>query len=899
MIGHTLGHYRVESKLGEGGMGVVYKAHDAHLHRSVAVKILPPERVADPVVKERFIREARAAGSLNHPGIVTIHDIQSDAGIDFIVMEYIDGQTLDALIPADGMPTALVLEYGAQIAEAVARAHQSGIVHRDLKPSNVMVTSGGRTKVLDFGLAKLLEPASAEGLTTMAALTEAHAVLGTMAYMSPEQAEGRALDARSDIFSFGAVLYEMATGRRPFVAASRVALLATILNDSPPPPRSIVAAIAPELEHIILRCLRKDPGRRYQTMADLGAALEDLRAETTSGVQVRRAARTQVWQWTAVVSMVMALTAITALSLGWIGGRADESPQPARAVSLTTFPGEELYPAFAPDGNHVVFTWNGPRQDNADVYVQQIGAGSPLRLTSDPRSDYNPVWSPDGRWIAFLRGDASTPLGQSHREVRLIAPLGGPERKLADIRVQEITVNPVFLTWCADSSCVIVTDTMGEGRPDALFVIPIEAAEKRRLTSPTPPVLADTNPSLSPDGRSLLFLRRSTWGFGELFVLRLADGVAAAADPTHIPVSGVRLEHATWLPDGSGILASTPAFAGEGSLWRVATDGSRQPSRLPFVGEDGVMPVFSRAQPGTLAKLIYVRSSIDTNIWRADTPGAGMTAASPPSLAVSSTKQDVHPRLSPDGGRLAFTSTRSGAWEIWVSNLDGSAAVQLTSLNAPTGTGAPQWSPDGSQIVFASDASGHFDIYVVPAAGGRPRQLTSHPAIEHVPAFSRDGRWIYFSSSRSGRFEVWKMPAAGGEPRQITRDGGWISEESPDASALYFMPTAAIGAPTALWRIATSGGGAVKVMEGAINVPFVPTGRGVYYLDLPSTEARIQYFEFATLRVTTILPSLAPVTGSGYTSADLGFDVSDDGRVIVFGRRDSSVDDLMLVTNFR
>jgi Tol biopolymer transport system component/tRNA A-37 threonylcarbamoyl transferase component Bud32 len=899
MIGSTLGHYYIECTLGEGGMGVVYKARDERLNRSVAIKTLPPDRVADPVVRQRFMQEARAAGALNHPGIVTIHDIRTDGGTDFIVMEYIDGTTLDRLIPPTGLSTAQALDYGVQITDAVARAHEAGIVHRDLKPSNVMVTSNGRIKVLDFGLAKLLETASAANQsTTVAALTEARALLGTVDYMSPEQAEGRKLDARSDVFSFGAMLYEMVTGRRPFAGDSPLALLSKIVNEEPQAPRALAASTPPELDRTILRCLRKDPGRRYQTMADLKVTLEDLREETASGAHVPRfERRLPPRRWVAAVSLVATL-AVVAAFFAWQGRRTAEPQEPLRAVSLTTFRGEELYPALSPDGNHVVFTWNGPRQDNTDVYVQQIGAGSPLRLTTDPRSDYNPVWSPDGRWIAFLRGEPATPLGRSDREIRLIAPLGGPERKLADIRVQEITVNPVFLAWCPDSACVIVTDTMGEGKPDALFVIPLDTADKRPLTSPASPVLADTNPVPSPDGRTLLFLRRSTWAFGELHVLSLRQDVTPAGEPRHIPVRQVRFEHATWLPDGTGILAATPALAGEGSLWRLAADGSGEPARLPFVGEDGVMPAFSRALPGKPARLIYVRSSIDTNIWRFDSPGVGLPAVSQPTIAMASTKQDIHPRLSPDGRRLAFTSTRSGAWEIWVCNLDGSDPVQLTSLNAPTGTGAPHWSPDGRLIAFASDAEGQFDIYVVPSTGGKPRNITSHPAIEHVPTFSRDGRWIYLSSSRSGRFEVWRMPATGGEPVQVTRDGGWISEESVDGSSLFFMPTAAIGAPTALWRVPTAGGQAVKVLDGAINVPFVASARGVYYLDMPSIEPRLQFFEFATRRVTTIARGLGPTPESGYSSADLGFHVSDDGRVIVFGRRDSSVDDLMLVENF-
>ena len=282
MIGQTLDHYRIESKLGEGGMGVVYKARDTHLDRPVAIKVLPADKVADPGRKQRFVQEARAASALNHPNIVTIYDIRSQDGTDFIVMEYIEGKTLDQLIAPKGMRPAQALKYAVQIADALAKAHAAGILHRDLKPSNIMVTDEGRVKVLDFGLAKLLEPADSVGRghdPHREPLTDEGAVVGTAAYMSPEQAEGRKLDGRSDIFTLR--LGALRDGDRPegrSQATRRLSILTKILNQDPTPPSQLGASIPPELEKIILRCLRKDPARRYQTMADLKVALEDVRA---------------------------------------------------------------------------------------------------------------------------------------------------------------------------------------------------------------------------------------------------------------------------------------------------------------------------------------------------------------------------------------------------------------------------------------------------------------------------------------------------------------------------------------------------------------------------------------------------------------------------------------------
>jgi len=893
MIGRTLDHYRIESKLGQGGMGVVYKAHDARLNRLVAIKILPPEKLHDPTIKQRFVREARAASALHHPGIVTIHDIGSDAGVDFIVMEWIDGKTLAEVIPSKGMRAVQALHYGVQIADALAAAHGAGILHRDLKPSNVMITHEGRIKILDFGLAKILESsdASSDATTFAAPLTEERTLVGTTAYMSPEQAEGRKLDARADIFSFGTVLYEMTTGQRPFTGDSSLSVLTRILNDDPKPPADMNASIPPELDKTILRCLRKDPGRRYQTMADLKVALEDLEADTPSSrvaPRVIHAPSRWRWAWAPLLPIVL-----VASYVGWQMWRSAEQAGPLRAHALTTFPGKELYPSLSPDGNYVAFTWTGPRQDNTDIYLQQIGAGSPLRLTSDPRSDYNPVWSPDGRWIAFLRGDPATPLARSDREVRLVPPLGGPERKLTDVRVQEVTVNPVYLAWCPDSTCVIVTDTVGEGKPDALFAIALDTGDKRQLTKPQPPILADTNPSVSPDGESLLFLRRTTWASGELHVLRLRRDMTAAGEARHVTTPGLKPDNATWLPNGKEILVSTAAVAGGAGLWRLPATGDVAPALLPFVGEDGVMPAFSRPQPGRAARLVYVRSFTDHNIWRINTAAPGVAASSPPVVAIASTKEDMHPQLSPDGRRVAFTSTRSGAWEIWTSDLDGANPVQMSSLRAPTGTGVPHWSPDGRLIVFASDADGQFDIFIVPSAGGKPRNITSHSAMEHAPNFSRDGKWIYFSSTRSGDYQVWKIPVSGGEPVQVTTDGGWLSQESADGAYLYFTATPAVGARTPLWRMPTAGGPAVKVLEGVLNGSLGVVERGIYYIDQPSTKATIQFFDFASGRSVTIARDL------GDAAEIAGFAASPDGRTILYARRDSAVDDLMLVENVR
>ena len=329
MIGETFGHYRIESKLGEGGMGVVYKAHDTHLDRPVAIKVLAPEAVADPDRKRRFVQEARTASGLNHPNILHIYDIDQSQGVDFIAMEFVPGKNLAQLIPPAGLPPADVLKYAVQIADALARAHAAGIIHRDLKPANVMVTGEGLVKVLDFGLAKLTEPepetSGTDSTPTVTirepvARTEEGAILGTIAYMSPEQAEGRPVDARSDIFSFGSMLYEMLTGHRPFRGGSKLATLSAILNQEPAPLSELVPASATELDAIVTRCLRKEPERRFQHFADLKVELEELREVIRDASGRRRESGVRRSRWVRrrrrrLVGTGVALAAVAALAV--------------------------------------------------------------------------------------------------------------------------------------------------------------------------------------------------------------------------------------------------------------------------------------------------------------------------------------------------------------------------------------------------------------------------------------------------------------------------------------------------------------------------------------------------------------------------------------------------------
>src|SRR5512138_1635095 len=381
--GQTLLHYRILEKIGEGGMGAVYKAQDTHLDRFVAVKVLPHDRMSDPDRRQRFAQEARAASSLNHPNIVVVHDIAAERGLDFIVMEYVEGKTLDALVGRKGLKLNEALGYAAQIADGLAKAHAAGIVHRDLKPSNVMVTPEGRVKILDFGLAKLVEGAPAGDLGPTATLgrpepprTEEGYILGTVAYMSPEQAEGKTVDARSDIFAFGAVLYEMLTGQKAFHRDSKIATLAAILNEEPKPAAELNEALPPDIGSLLARCLRKDPQRRWQSMSDLRVVLQDLKDDSESGRLRRpeaavRGRRIAPLAWAGLAAFL--LVAAAAL---WVLRPKERGPVAYEITRLTFDAGVTGHPSFSPDGK--MFVYSSDRESgHVGIWLQQM----------DPRPD--------------------------------------------------------------------------------------------------------------------------------------------------------------------------------------------------------------------------------------------------------------------------------------------------------------------------------------------------------------------------------------------------------------------------------------------------------------------------------------------------------------------------------
>ncbi len=566
------------------------------------------------------------------------------------------------------------------------------------------------------------------------------------------------------------------------------------------------------------------------------------------------------WPRTRRVVVVAVLLAASSFA-GAQWWRARRITEPAAAVPLTSLPGAVRAPSLSPDGNYVVFAWNGPKQDNFDLYVQQVGAGPPLRLTTDSANDGSPSWSPDGKTIAFLR---RTPEGPGS-EVRLIAPLGGPERGLTAIRPGMPIYRPLSLTWCPDASCVVATDSPGPGQPDALFAIAIDSGRRRQLTFPQG-LVADLDPAVSPDGRALIFRRDTTPFSGRLFRLPLNSATVPAGDPVALTPT-LSAGKAAWLPNSREIL-----FDSRGALWRLDAYAGGAASRLPFVGQDGVSPIVSRTSDGR-QRLVYVRSFVDGNLWRVDVVPPGAEARPVP--AIASTRGDFTPSVSPDGRRIAFLSNRSGDSQIWASDVDGRNAVQLTTMQFSSSPGFPQWSPDGKTVVFHGDPHGRPDVIVVPAAGGEPRVLTASLPNGGYPRFSRDGHWIYFAVV-DGEARVWKMPARGGDAVQVTAGPAVASVESRDRRHLFYVETA--NGLSALWRLPLAGGTPVKVLDRVVLSNFDVVDTGIFFIDrlpatgVPAGAARLQFFDFATGRSTTTAPDLGSVS--------FGLSASPDGRSV-------------------
>ena len=722
LTGQTISHYRVLEKLGGGGMGVVWKARDTRLDRYVALKVLSAGEMSDPARKRRFIQEARNASALNHPNIITIYDIgqAGPAGhpLDFIAMEFVPGKALNHLIPHKGLRLAEVLQYAIQVADALAAAHAAGIVHRDLKPGNLMVSgpaSGypGCVKVLDFGLAKLI---ARIGTMNGVVETDPGMIVGTVSYMSPEQAEGKKLDARTDIFSFGAVLYEMITGRRAFGGESVASILSAILRDEPAPAAEIRHGLPRDLDKIVTRCLEKDPNRRYQHAGDLKIDLQQVQEELASGdsaIAPEWPARQRVGRrwWLAA----MAASIVVSLGAGWWLHNPREAPVPMQVTRLTADAGLSGFAALSRDGRLVAYSSDRGQDGGQDLYVKQVAGGQPIRLTFDGAGNTTPDFSPDGSKIVF----------RSNRD-------GG-----------------------------------------GIYEIPSFGGEARLLARD------GLNPRFSPDGSQVAYwvgargVAQAVPGAGTVWVVPAPGG-----QPQRVGANFTTARYPIWAPDGKHLLfvgyRSAKAYeASSLDWWLAATNGAETVQTGAY---DALVRAGLRAHgytngptPGCWpaagsAVVFSVSSGYTSNLWEIGiSPGTAKVTGRLRRLTTGA-GNDTDPSCA-SGGALAFTNgeTRS---DVWMLPLDLDRGTILGALErvttGPANREHASLSSDGRVVAFAStQASPRMNVWMRDLQTGKESSVASSPFELRFPVAGPSGARIAFSAyEKAGR--VVYLTAPGG-----------------------------------------------------------------------------------------------------------------------------------------
>ena len=758
MAGRMISHYRVLAELGRGGMGVIYRAEDTRLNREVALKLLSDPTLADEDMIKRFQREARAASALNHPHICTVYDIGEDQGTHFIAMELIEGQTLAEAIASHALSVESVLRLGIQISDALDAAHKRGIVHRDLKPTNVFVTSRGDAKLLDFGLAKELRVgsgAATDAATISDCMTVRGQVLGTVAYMSPEQAQGRDIDARSDIFSFGAVLYEMATGRRAFTGDSTAAILAEILRGQPRAAKTINPEIPEELQRIIGKAIEKERAERYQSAQEVMIDLRRLKRQifessgTTAKANVAMASGKRKW----LLATALAVTASGALAVlwSWVGTPV---PEIASTKQITFDNTSKADPLFT-DGSRLFFTKEG-------VPVQMaIGGGAIVPIQSslgNLRFNLNDV-SPDG---SELLATAVNNNDENDRGQLYVLPtLGGTPRKIGSVYAQEAT-------WSPDGTHILFADQ------NALNLVESDGSNPRKLWEAPAPQAMVGSARYSPDGRAIRFTTGPANGDPKIWEMD-AEGKAA-----HLLIPNWSRASCCgrWSPDGRHY-DFTAEVNGAMQVFELPTRNLLLPFNPPH-------PV--QLTQGTIHIVAFTPSRDSTRLFVIGSLARGVMMAYDPRskhfLPYLNGLPAEQMEVSPDGKWLAYTD---GMGKLWKSRADGSEPVQLASSAS-----SPRWSPDGKRIAFNVDFPTNSKIFVIEAEGGKAERVVPEDENAVVPSWAGDGESLAYG----------EYPLPGLVPKGIhtwsfkTHTGSTLPE-----SATYYWPS---WSPDGRWLVAVA-----------------------------------------------------------------------------------------------
>jgi Tol biopolymer transport system component/predicted Ser/Thr protein kinase len=820
MIPKQLLHYTILEPLGQGGMGEVYAAEDTRLHRKVAIKVLSALMAGDPERRQRFEREAHAVAALNHPNIVTIYAVEEAAGVPFLVMELVEGRPLGELIPAGGLPVDAVLRVGGAISDAMGAAHQKGITHRDLKPANVMVAPDGRVKVLDFGLAKLREAElDPEGETRLPSgeLTGEGRIMGTVAYMSPEQAEGKPVDPRSDIFSLGVLLHEMSTGQRPFKGDTNVSVISSILKDTPSSITDLNPRLPVGLAKIVRRALAKDPTRRFQTALDLRNELDELKQELDSGITMTMstarpkpasAARGKVW------AALAAVVVIGALAFAWSRVRstgAGDAPRPFEAGRFTrlTSSGNAFLAAISADGRYVVHV--KIQGGESGLWVRQTATTSDAQIVAPATVRFDGVsYSPDGDYVLYntyaITGGVAT--------LYKVPILGGtPQRILEDVD-SAVSFSPDGRQFA------FMRGHPAEGR-NYVMIANADGSGARRVGTVDPPDQLQLNsPAWSPDGKTIIASGQSLRDGPHLlyFALDVASGTVKAIGGRWTASGDVQ-----WLPGGASFVTSATEFgANTNQLWEIAfPSGERRRITNDLNRYIGV------SLSADARSLVTVQQEAVSNIWVAPAADLQNGKMIPTSRGRSDGLTGV--AWAPDG-RIVFGSVASGRPEIWIAKADGGEARQLTNDESPSQQ--PAASPDGRFIVFQRFKTDGVNIWRMAIDGADAQQLT-HAGAAFNPVVSPDGRWVFYAVTDKGFPSTWKVPIDGGTAVEVSADYFRVVSISPDGVTLLGTGWDAAGRRSAVATLPAAGGSPTLIPDIPATLPlWMPDGRSISYAEV-------------------------------------------------------------------
>jgi serine/threonine protein kinase len=869
--GTKLGPYEILSPLGAGGMGEVYRARDTRLDRTVAIKILPAHFSNDPVRKQRFAREAKAISGLNHPNICTLHDVGSQDGTDYLVMEYVEGESLAQRLAKGPLPVEQVLKVGGEMADALDRAHRSGIIHRDLKPGNIMLAKSG-AKLLDFGLARPASPTTSVATLTASAaqqtpVTQDGTIVGTFQYMSPEQVEGKELDARSDIFSLGAVLYEIVTGQRAFEGKSQLSVASAILEKEPAPIITLKPLSPRSLDHVIRRCLAKDPDDRWQTARDVALELNSI-VQGDSVTESAEGAATKRWgslRERLVWGIASVLLLITAYSL--------LRPHTSSVLQLPALRTSILPPdkhrigwsdagVLSPDGRFLVFSALGP-EPGSQLWLRPLDSITARQLPGTEGAS-NAFWSPDSQWIAFFSGGKLKKTSVEGGTPLVIC--NGPSGRGG--------------SWGPDGTILFVP---GFGIP--VYSVPATGGTPSPVTQLDKSLSELTHrwPAFLPDGKHFLFFSRASQNATYVGTLGSAERKLILKNDSN----------AIYVPPGYLL------FVRNGDLMAQPFDAQRMEfsgTALPIaenVPTEGITQhgLFSASNNGIVSTQPKFGKLLQP-VW-VDRSGKVLEVLGEPAMYV-----DI--AVAPDGQKTAFviTDPQDGSWNTWILDLRGHQKSRLT-FESSVGY-YPVWSPNGNEIIFGTNRLGVAKIFSIPASGlGQARLFLPSDDSDIPSSWSRDGRYIAFLRNPSGdqnERNLWILPTFGDKkPYRLIESIGTVGEAvfSPDGKWLAYhsnetghQEVYVVPFPEANRKIPVSSG-------GGSTPRWAPNGKELYYLGNDGTliSASIQ-IDKSELQVSNTQPL--------FKTSRMLFDISPDGkRFLVYKEaEDQPTSAITLITNW-